>query len=363
MTMNTLSKTTFVTAGLVALLIAPSVASAQTEDLKDADVQKKAMAKTSTTVPNGWKIKAKVGLSGNLGDNNANAAAAGAGQEGTSFQIGLVLGAQADFKHGQHGWENKLNLQHAQTKTPSIDSFIKTQDNLELISTYVYRLNNPEWLGPFGRFKFQTQVFKGYAVRDGAYSVDRTKRDKTTEPTEMFDPQAKIPLTGAFEPMILRETAGMFARPFTGDSFKLDGKLGVGAQHIVVRNGYVVTSEDAAAGTLLLKQLDDVNEAGAELELLLEGVAIKDILSWKLGANFFLPIITSADDPNPADPMNVGKANGFGFLNTDIQAGLSLKIAKYASLDYNLQIKKVPLVVDGFQVIHGLVLSAGFDIL
>jgi len=361
--MKILKNTAVLAAGLMGLLILPAVASAQTEALKDEGVQKKALAATSSTTPNGWKVKAKVGLTGNLGDNNANAAAAGAGQEGTTFQVGLVLSLNADFKHNNHGVETTFNVQHAQSKTPSIDSFIKTQDNLELISTYVYRLNNPDWLGPFARFKFQTQIFKGYAVRDVNYSVDRTNRDGTAVPTEAVNAQSKVSLTGAFEPVLLRESAGAFARPFTEDKFKLDAKLGVGAQQIVVRNGFVVAAEDAAASTLTLRQLDDVQEVGAELELLLSGVAIKDLLSWKFSANFFLPVVTSADDPTPNDPMNVGKANGFGFLNTDIQAGLSLKIAKWASLDYSLIVKKVPLVVDGFQVIHGLVLSAGFDIL
>lgn len=342
----------------LALLSLSSTAVAQVVELKDADVQKKALAATSSTTPDGWDVKAKVGLTGNLGDNNGNAAAAGAGQEGTTFQIGLVLALGANFKLGHHGLETTFNVQHAQSKTPSIKSFIKTQDNLELISTYVYRLNNPSWLGPFARFKMQTQIFKGYAVRDGDYTVNRTNRDDTMQAPQAVTAQTKIPLTGAFEPVVLRESVGMFARPFTDDVFRFDGKLGVGAQQIVVRNGFVVAAEDAAASTLTLRQLDDVSEAGAEAELMLAGVAIKDLLTWKLGANFFLPIITNAQRPDGS-----GKANGFDYLNTDIQAGISLKIAKWASLDYNLTIRKVPLVVDGFQVIHGLVLSAAFDIL
>lgn len=361
-------KISFTLAGAVAGLLAlPVTASAQTESLDEEALQKKAMAKTASTSPDGWTVKAKVGLSANLGDNNANAASAGAGQEGTTFQFGLQFSAEANMKMGDHGWENKLGLQHAQTKTPNIDAFLKTQDNLELISTYVYRLSNPDWLGPFARFKFQTQVFPGFAVRESPYTVFETNREgertqRDGDPTtpfsdEAFPAQRKIDLTGAFEAMVLRESAGMFARPFTDDVFKLDAKLGVGAQHIVVRNGFVVLSEDADAGVLELRQLDDVNEAGAELELNLEGIAVKDLLSWKLGMNFFLPIITSAED------MDGNTANGFDYLNTDIQAGLSLKISKWASLDYNLIVRKVPLVVDGFQVIHGLVLSAGFDIL
>lgn len=342
-------------AGALALGAAGS-ASAQTEVLDDADVQKKALSKTSSTTPDGWKIKAKVGLSANLGDNNANAAAAGGGQEGTTFQFGLQLSAEANLKHGQHGWENKLGIQHAQTKTPSIDSFIKTQDNLEIISTYVYRLNNPEWLGPFGRFKFQTQILPGFAVREQPYDVIRTDRDGNAATTQVAA-QQKIDLTGAFEAMVLRESAGMFARPFTEDYFKIDAKLGVGAQHIIVRDGYTILGEDADALELQLQQLRTVNEAGAELELNLEGEAVKDLLSWKFGVNLFLPIITTAEDADG------NAANGFGYLNTDIQAGLSLKLSKWASLDYSLIVRKVPLVVDGFQVIHGLVLSAGFDIL
>lgn len=353
----TLLRTTYLTLGL-GLFGLSSVASAQVADLKDADVKKKATASTSSTAPDGWKVKMKVGFIGNVGDTNANAASAGAGQEGTAVQFGLTLSAEANLKAGHHGLENKFGVQHAQTKTPSLDGFVKTQDNLELMSTYVYRLDNPKWLGPFARVKLQTQAFKGYAVRDVPYTVDRTNRDGTVVATETVPAQSKISLTGAFEPIVMRESAGAFARPFTGDDFKLDGKLGLGSQQIIVREGFVVTADDAAMTNLALRQLDNVTEVGAELELLLEGILVKDRLSWKFGANFFLPVITTADKADAT-----GKANGFDYLNTDIKAGVSLKLSKWASVDYNLTVRKVPLVVDGFQVVHGLIFSAGFDIL
>ncbi len=353
----TLLRNTCLTIGL-GLFGLSSVATAQVAELKDADVKKKATASTSSTAPDGWKVKMKVGFIGNVGDTNGNAASAGAGQEGTSVQFGLTLTAEANLKMGHHGLENKLGIQHGQTKTPSLDSFIKTQDNFELTSTYVYRLDNPKWLGPFARVKLQTQLFEGYAVRDKAYTVDRTNRDGSAVPTQNAAAQTKIDLTGGFEPIVLRESAGVFARPFEGKDFKLDGKLGLGSQQIVVGEGFVVTADDADMANLALRQLDDVTEAGAEFELLLEGIAVKDLLSWKFGANFFLPLLTTADRQDGS-----GKASGFDYLNTDIKAGVSLKLSKWASLDYNLTVKKVPLVVDGFQVVHGLIFSAGFDVL
>jgi hypothetical protein len=343
-------------AGL-ALLAATGPAAAQTEVLKEEDTKTKALTKTATTVPDGWTASAKLGLSANLLTTNANAAAAGAGSAGASFQFGVLLGAEANLKHGQHGWENKLNVQHGQTKTPNIANFIKSVDNFEVTSTYFYRLQRPDWLGPFGRFKLQTQLFKGYVVREVDVAVNRTSRDGNVVGPVTRTAQSKISLTSAFEPLVLRQTVGMFGRPWQDDDFKFDGKLGVGAQEIVVRDGFVVASE--ADGVINLRQLETSVNAGAELEVNLQGVLVKDLLSWKASANFFLPVLSNADDP--ADPTR--KANGFDFLNTDIQGGLSLKVAKGLSVDYALLLRKIPLVVDGFQVQHGLVFSVGVDIL
>ena len=346
-----------ITAVSLALVAVAPTAFAQTEVLKEEDVQKKALAATSTTVPDGWKINAKLGLGANLVNTNSNAEAAGAGQAGTSFQFSILLGAEANFKHGQNDWETKLNIQHGQTKTPNIAPFIKSVDNLEVISTYFYRLQNPKWLGPFGRFKFQTQIFKGFAVRDAVTTVNTFDADGAALDSRSYAAQTKIPLTSTFEPILMRESAGMFARPWQDDSFKLDGKLGVGAQQMVMRDGFVVAGE--AGGALELRQLGTSNSIGAEAELILSGVLVKDLLSWKASANFFLPVVSSANDPE--DPTK--KANGFGYLNTDIQGGLSIKISKWASVDYQLLLRRNPLIVKGFQVQHGLVFSAGFDIL
>ncbi|MCB9650552.1 MAG: DUF3078 domain-containing protein [Deltaproteobacteria bacterium] len=332
----------------IALLAATAPAFAQTEVLKEEDTKTKALTKTSTTVPDGWKVSAKLGLSANLMTTNANAAAAGAGQEGVSFQFGIVLGADANLKMGQHGWDNKLSVQQGQTKTPNIASFVKSVDNLELISTYFYRFQNPEWLGPFARARLQTQLFKGYLVRETDVTVVRGAEE------EKRPAQSKIPLTSSFEPLVLRQSAGMFARPWQRDDVKLDAKVGLGVQEILVRDGYVV--QKVEDDVITLKQLESSVNAGAELELNLEGVLVKDLLTWKAGANFFLPIITNAE-------VDGKKANGFDYLNTDIQAGLSLKVVKGLSVDYQLLLRKVPLIVDGFQVQHGLVFSAGFDIL
>ena len=347
----------------IALLATTAPAFAQTEVLKEEDTKTKALTKTSTTVPDGWKVAAKLGLSANLMTTNANAASAGAGQEGTSFQFGILLGADANLKVGQHGWENKLAFQHGQTKTPNVANFIKSVDNLELISTYFYRFQNPEWLGPFARARLQTQMFKGYVVRDTAVQVFRTDREGNTIGPVTRTAQAKIPLTNSFEPLVLRQSAGMFGRPWQGDDFKLDGKVGLGLQEILVGDAFVVDSE--ADGVLNLKQLENSVNAGAELELNLQGVLVKDILSWKASANFFLPVLTNAEVAvDAADPAaGTKKANGFDYLNTDIQAGLSLKVAKGLSVDYQLLLRKVPLVVDGFQVQHGLVFSVGIDVL
>lgn len=345
------------------LMLAATSANAQTEVLDEKDVKAKAMAATSSTTPDGWKLKVKVGLTGSFNDVNGNAEAAGAGQAGATITVGGVLSAEANFKHGHHGWDTTLNIQQTQTQTPSLDPWIKSLDNLEVISTYFYRLNSPDWLGPFARLRFQTQLFKGSTVEAGRTSVVRTNADGTMVAPEAFAPQSRIPLTGSFEPIQIRESAGVFADPIQEDYLKLNAKLGVGGQHQIVRNGFIVagTSDGMdATGPLTqvdLTQLQGSSSAGGELDIAMSGVVVKDLLNWKLTLNFFMPFVTNGE---LADGT---KAVGFDGLVSDIQGGISLKLWKYFSLDYALLLRRVPLVVEGWQVVNGLVLSAGFDIL
>ena len=359
----------FIGAGVVFGSVAP--ARAQTDALDSKELKKTALAGTSTTVPDGWKVALNFGGTVNFNFSNETAAAAGAGEEGSTFQIGIVVGLTGNYKSGPHRWQNKVTVQQTQTKQPE-RNFRKSLDNVELLSTYLYSFKNPAWLGPFSRFRLNTQLLRSsYFNDDGAVGARRESVGADGRPVEEEIPfesvgsEERIVQTEPFEPLILRESLGLFANPYTAPGFTLDAKLGVGAQQVIVRDGVTFVELRDLEGelTAIFREIEPSINVGGEGEVEMKGAIVKDRLTWRLTANVFVPFVASADVIGDESAEDTESPVGFEYANIDIAGGVSLKLAKWASLDYILTLRRVPLVVRGLQVQHGILLSAGFDLL
>jgi hypothetical protein len=315
------------------------------------DMKKKVDEKPAADKPQGWQVGLSIG--GTVSFNHSSNVV---GQDdGATLQLGLVLGSTALYVNGQHNWENIFALQHAQSRTPQLERFVKSLDSIDLQSTYIYRFSSIEWLGPFLKATFLTSLLPGYAVRTTNSVVVRSPRDGGATTTETAFAKENIDLTGAFEPLTMRQTLGMFAEPLKSEPLTIGAKLGFGAQEVVVRDGYVI-KDDAATPELEVAQLETTIEAGAEAELGLSGEPVAKVLTWKLVGNVFIPVASSVD----ADP----DANLADKINAKITAGVSVKITDWLSLDYVLSALRVPAVLpDKFQVQNGLILNANFKLL
>jgi hypothetical protein len=327
-------------------------AQAQSE-IAPETLREQALAKPSEERPDGWKLKLKVGGTASF-NHSRNVVGA---ENGATVQLGLFLESGAHMKAGAHEWQTDVAIQHAQSLTPSIDSFVKTVDNADLTSLYLYRISPLPWLGPYGRFRLSTQLLDGYTVRTTRVEVQRTDRkDRTLAPVPV-DAKERIDLTNPFEPLLLFESAGVFAHPIEKDAFTLKTKLGLALQHIVIQDGYTLAGEGTAAdGTtplLQLRQLQGSSALGGELDLDLSGIIVPEVVNWKAKVNFYMPFHSTL-------PV---AATGTEALNTVLAAGISVKLAKWASLDYVLNVKRIPLVLREWQVQNGVILTAGFDIL
>ena len=327
-------------AALVATLLAPSVMADEVvpEALRAAALKKR---------KDGHKGKLTVGATGSANSSSNVVGAA----DGTSVQIGILVQGSSKLTSGQHTIETEGRLQHAQTRTPVLPVFVKSTDVLEGQSTWMYSLASIPWIGPFARLKLSTQAFSSEDVRPGDVTVEREAVDGT-KTTEQVTAETPTPTTSFFEPLILNQTAGMFANPISRKKLTLKAKLGAGAQQIIARDGYAVASFDDKTKTVKLRQLETSLQAGGEFELQAEG-AISDNTSWTAKANFFQPLYSNA----------TRKLSGLDALQTDVSAALSVKLSSWAKLDYVLNVRRIPLVLEEWQVQHGLMLTTGFNLL
>ncbi len=326
---------------LLALLLPSSVAAQQGEIVPDA-----LPAAPAAASDEGWTPKLSLGATGSYVNNSAVV-----GQdEGTTVQVGLVLDGSAVLKSGQSEWQNGLKVEHSQTRTPLLERFVKSADSLEFKSLYLYRLQSMPWLGPYARLKVNTALFSGYLVKPDATVVRRTDGDgKVTDTTVAA--QEEFSVTDPFEPLVLTESAGAFAEPVKGDLLTFTAKLGAGGQHIFAAGGYAVTDDDTTP-ELEMTEILTSHSAGGELELELKG-ALASNLTWGAVANFFYPFLTTSDVD----------LSGLDLLHSDLGANLSVKLAQWLSLDYVLKAKKLPFVVQEWQVQNSLLLTAGFNLL
>ncbi len=261
-----------------------SLAVSQTE-VAPEELRATALATASST--QGWKLEMSVGTSFTFNQSNNVVGT----EDGTTLQLGLIFGTRAKWIEGSHEWDTTLDIQHARTQSPEIKRFLKSLDNLELKSTYLYHLQALKWFGPFARFALQTQIFNSVLVRPQDSVVLRNNLDGTQE-TIPVAALTEISLTHAFEPLRLRESVGAFAHPIEEKDLAIKTKLGIGAQQNIAQGGFV---HNDVAGTpeIDLFEIDTTHEIGGEFEIELLGAAIEDVATWAVSANLFYPFYSS----------------------------------------------------------------------
>jgi hypothetical protein len=296
--------------------------------------------------PEGWQVGLKVGSNVSL----TNATNVVGSADGTSIQIGLILQGNANLRSGQHEWQNQLDINHQQTRTPLIHRFLKTADEATAQSMYLYHLQAVPWLGPFARGRGTTSLFPGDYVQADDKTIQRTYNDGTVE-TGTLPAGRSLRLTKAFEPTLLRESLGVFARPVEQKDLQLDFKLGGGAQHLLTRDGFTV-KDDPNTDPIEIVQLRDSTQAGIEGEAAIRG-PLEGGFTWSASINALYPLLTSVDT----------NLEGIDLMNVEGNAKLSLKLTEWGSVDYVFSAKRIPLIVNRWQIQNGLLFNASFNLI
>ncbi len=308
------------------------------EALRESVLKDPAKAK-----PQGLANSLSVGSTGAFNHSNSVVGAS----DGGTVALGLVLEGASEWVSGGIESLNTLKIQHTQTRTPQIPAFFKSADFAELVSTTLYRLTAMPWLGPYARVRATTQLFANEVIKAAPYEVKSTRLDGSTS-TLSLAAQTRHRLSGALNPLVLSETLGAFANPIERKTFTLKAKLGVGALQVLADEGFAVTADDPKASRLEVKQIQPATQIGAEAEVALAGDVTEGV-AWKAKANVFLPAYSTQ-----------GQKTGVAAMNADLGFAVSAKLAKWLSLDYAVSARRVPLVLDAWQVMHGVMVTAGF---
>jgi hypothetical protein len=337
---------------VTAALAVPAPAWAQEEEAVPVEDIKESVegAEEEEEEPkDGWRVKLRLGGNFNLVDTRNFVGS----ENGTTVQIGVLIAGSAFFRSGQHRWNNELTIQHNQTLTPQLDRFVKGFDLFDFKSTYIYKLRNPDWLGPFGRFSLQTPLLPFEVVRIDPFIIQDEAGNAlsgTVAPGNGFE------ITGAFEPLQLRQSAGLFGEPVQEQAFNFQFQAGVGVQQIIARDGFSIQDEDDSGDTLLItvREIESVVEVGAEAEVRFEGDIVKDVFYYNfLGNAFWAPYSTTDRDRSDFEDQ----------INLKVRAAIGVVVTKWLEAEYTLNVIRQPQVLDDFQIQNGFQLVLSYNLL
>lgn len=292
----------------------------------------------------GWFPKLSLGVNISLSSSNNVPGV----ENGITFSLGGVLDGGLLMRFGRHKWESTLKIIHTQSKTPQIESFIKTADNLDFKSSYSYQFVETINLGIRAGLTLTTQLFPGNYIPAAAaeitlLNVDNTQIQRSLQKEEAFS------LTLPFAPLTFGQSVGLISEPFRNKFTLLTVELNLSAEQTWAA-GYVL-QDDAATPRLEFKQIRDFVQFGGELKLGFAG-KIDTFIDYAFLIKLMMPFYTSVPTA----------LQGFDLLNADVQFKVNLNLSKWAALNYIFRAQRTPLLTEKWQVSNNLVLSFTTDI-
>jgi hypothetical protein len=232
---------------------------------------------------------------------------------------------------------------------------VKTSDNLNFDSIYLFHA--VPWFGPFVRVSYNTAMFRGTDVRPTGADYYVTHLDGTVTPLPKG--LTELPLSDPFKPSTFKQSLGVFVQPYASDPVTIELRGGAGGQEVLADGQLAIQpSPTAMPGVpfdpfrIDVKQLEDVNQLGAELALSVWGSFMTKKVTYKVNADAMTPFAHSSLQPGDT-------RNAFQLTNVQIDGALSFHLVDWASLDYQLKAIRQPQVIDNFQVQNTLLLTFG----
>lgn len=266
--------------------------------------------------------------------------------DGTTRSFNLDVHFEANWKCGRNEVRNRIDTNDLIVKTQNTGRWVPASDFVELESIYQYRAHPRA--GPFARAGLRSSVFLGRDLRTNAVRYDIEGRGLTGERTELR-------LTDRFLPMTLIQSVGAFVNPVQREHFDIDLRGGVGIREVFA-DGQLGLKDDAKTTDIVeIVELHSYAEAGLEAIAFVRGELWNERLSYYVGGEFLLPIIrTKREGDDRAATSLISKIG---------RVGIAYKIAKSATLLYELRLVHQPQLLDEVQVQNNVGFKATFNLL
>lgn len=339
--MNISTRPIMVAAVLGALVFSSAAQADSKKDYVYDEVVEKAKKKK---IKEGWGASVSLGANVSMG----HASSVVGKPEGLTLALGLDFAGALNWSRGGHEWRNSMTVTEMFSKTPTIDGVSKTADKLYIESIYLYHFERFPWIGPFGRFAWETSAFPGNDMQADEFTYKVTMLDGTS--TASRDTSFRV--TDAFKPMMFKESIGAFAKPYTAPWANIEFRLGIGGRQVLAADQFAVSKVDKDTKTISVKELQDYAEAGGEFTAYVWGKYYDGKVSYKVGAEVLIPFANTAD---------TGDRSAADLTNIEFLARLSFKLVSWASLEYEFAAKRIPMLQEDWQITNSLFLSFAYS--
>lgn len=335
---------------LTAALGVPAAALAQEEEQIPDPVNQETVTEVTeheeVADDTGWDVYLRAGLAASLA---ASSKVIGS-NDGNTWTVGGNLHFGWYYLTRQHEWRNDLRLAEAFARTPIIDEWVKSSDEVDFLSLYFYRLEHIPWFGPFARLRLTAPAFVGLDVRPATSTYSIARVDGTVD-TVTND---RLRLTDPFQPLTLHETVGVFFSPETPEYATFEALVGFGARETFA-DGQLALSDNGDTPEIEILELESLKQAGAEIILDFTGQVDEGRVAYSAHAGFMTPFINdvAADDNRSA----------FELTNIDLAATLSIRPYDWLSVDYQVRALREPQLLDELQVTNQLLVGIAYTLI
>jgi hypothetical protein len=296
--------------------------------------------------PEGWEYNLSIGSGFSFGSSRSVIG----NTDGNTWTVGVNVDGAANLRASGHEWRNTLTSAQAFTRTPLIDEFVKSGDQLMLRSIWLYHIPSAPWVGPFFRFRLTTAIFAGRDVQAEQSTYQVTEIDGTVRTVD----SDRLDLTDPFQPLTMGQTAGVFLRPLSDPALQAEFLLGFGLRETFAKDQLALLDDEDTA-QLEVVELDSFVQGGTEGVATFWGEQQEGRVTYEAGIEVLIPFINDLEEGDDRNALDL--------TNIDIGARLSFKLFEWASLDYSLRALLEPQLLDEWQIQNQLLLSIGFVLL
>lgn len=292
--------------------------------------------------PSPWSFKLRIGSVFQLNQSSSVVGKI----DGTTRSFQLDVHGEVNWEAGDHQVRTRLDTIDVIVKTQNTGRWVPASDFLEAESIYQYR-RHPQ-VGPFARVGGKTSVFLGRDLRTNAVRYELPDGMLTS-------PRTEYRLTDRFLPLTLVQSAGVFYNPVRRKQLDVDLRGGLGVREVFANDQLGLQDDAQTTDVVELVQLRSYSEAGLEAIAMLRGEAWRQRVSYYVGGEFLIPLVRTREPGDDRTPWQL--------VSKTIRIGLAYRLAKAATLLYELRLVHQPQLIDVVQIQNNVGFKATFNLL